>query len=594
MPQYMAPNPSYGRFDSPRSSTHTLDSPSSANPFRDSNLSLSASTIRAKYGLLDDTTLFSNDDFGREDDDPLHDPGPSAPRFGKSHYISETGAFRKGSGLTFLGFLNVLTVIALMLGLVFVFAGLPITSWAQETFGHYNSSVSFYDDGAAFVGAPNITTRWIIDPDTPEDAYTKTSADGSTEMQLVFSDEFETDGRLFYPGMDPWWEAQNFRYWQTEDLEWYDPDNVWTEGGNLVLMLSKETNASSHGLGYLGGMLQSWNKFCWTGGQIEVKLSLPGDLTASGLWPAVWMMGNLGHVGYGASLEGMWPYQYDFCDVGTLANQTNPKTGKPTFTAADGDQYHYGDFSYLTATPDRSTSLLESSSVVVPEIDIFEALITDGHGNVSQSVQMAPFNAGYELTHNDSTEYVEFFDTDFMSAPNSYKGGVYQMVISGLSETNGNSYNTSNPDEMATYGVEYKPTHWDGYGTGEITWMQEGESMWRLSDKAVTASEREGISNRTVTGEPLYVIANLGMSPSFQWVDFDNLVFPAYMHIDYIRIYQDADHIDIGCSPEDFPTAAYIERHKPAYVNSNYTTWDDYLADYPNITTPRNRLVDDC
>jgi beta-glucanase (GH16 family) len=32
---------------------------------------------------------------------------------------------------------------------------------------------------------------------------------------------------------------------------------------------------------------------------------LPGSANVLGLWPAVWSMGNLGRVGYGASLEGM-------------------------------------------------------------------------------------------------------------------------------------------------------------------------------------------------------------------------------------------------------------------------------------------------
>jgi hypothetical protein len=39
----------------------------------------------------------------------------------------------------------------------------------------------------------------LIDKDTPQDAYTKSSpVDGKT-TQLVFSDEFETEGRTFYP-----------------------------------------------------------------------------------------------------------------------------------------------------------------------------------------------------------------------------------------------------------------------------------------------------------------------------------------------------------------------------------------------------------
>ena len=40
----------------------------------------------------------------------------------------------------------------------------------------------------------------LIDNDTPQDVYTKTSyIDGST-LELVFSDEFNVEGRSFYPG----------------------------------------------------------------------------------------------------------------------------------------------------------------------------------------------------------------------------------------------------------------------------------------------------------------------------------------------------------------------------------------------------------
>jgi hypothetical protein len=30
------------------------------------------------------------------------------------------------------------------------------------------------------------------------------------------------------------------------------------------------------------------------------------------------------------------------------------------------------------------------------------------------------------------------------------------------------------------------------------------------------------------------------------------------MSVDYIRVYQSSDAINIGCDPKDFPTAAYI------------------------------------
>ena len=56
-------------------------------------------------------------------------------------------------------------------------------------------------------------------------------------------------------------------------------------------------------------MIQSWNKFCFTGGVLELSIQLPGGhadaggiVTISelrfididpGLWPAAWLMGNL-------------------------------------------------------------------------------------------------------------------------------------------------------------------------------------------------------------------------------------------------------------------------------------------------------------
>ena len=51
---------------------------------------------------------------------------------------------------------------------------------------------------------------------------------------------------------------------------------------------------------------------------------------------------------------------------------------------------------------------------------------------------------------------------------------------------------------------------------------------------------------------------NLGISEAFGFVDYDNLKFPATMRVDWIRVYQDPDRKNIGCDPEDFPTAAYI------------------------------------
>lgn len=144
-------------------------------------------------------------------------------------------------------------------------------------------------------------------------------------MELVFSDEFNTDGRTFYPGGsfpsihssapnfiellfidDPYWEAVDLYYWSTGDLEWYvqcfglflscsskllrafvdryDPEAITTLGGFLQITLSEK---QTHNLSYQSGMMSSWNKFCFTGGILETSLVLPGANNVVGLWPAV-------------------------------------------------------------------------------------------------------------------------------------------------------------------------------------------------------------------------------------------------------------------------------------------------------------------
>jgi beta-glucanase (GH16 family) len=53
----------------------------------------------------------------------------------------------------------------------------------------------------------------LIDKDTPQDVYTKASPYDGRQLQLVFSDEFNINGRTFWPGDDPFWEATDLWYW---------------------------------------------------------------------------------------------------------------------------------------------------------------------------------------------------------------------------------------------------------------------------------------------------------------------------------------------------------------------------------------------
>lgn len=138
-----------------------------------------------------------------------------------------------------------------------------------------------------------------------------------------------------------------------------------------------------------------------------------------------------------------------------------------------------------------------------------------------------------------------------------------------------------------------------------ITWVARNTTAWTVYADGVGADDTVEISARPIPQEPMvspspspspfsifqspttatyartlfcmqYILANLGISTSFTTIDYDDLIFPAIMQLDYIRVrptpgffllgfqllsrqvYQRTDSINIGCDPSDFPTADYI------------------------------------
>jgi hypothetical protein len=55
---------------------------------------------------------------------------------------------------------------------------------------------------------------------------------------------------------------------------------------------------------------------------------------------------------------------------------------------------------------------------------------------VSQSFQVAPFDYGYEYDNKSS-----YIADDTITKYNSYKGGIYQQAVSGVSDVPDDSYN---------------------------------------------------------------------------------------------------------------------------------------------------------
>ncbi|GBE78036.1 beta-glucan synthesis-associated [Sparassis latifolia] len=533
-------------------------------------------SISDKFSLAPDPSSWGADlslDHPEIDDD-LHNPDPRRDR---KH--DQGGHIFTARGVVNLGCLAIL-----LTGLVTLFAGYPLISHFTK---HRPSKNGGFNIGGmnASGQVPSMPGNFgLVDTDTPKEALYKSDYINNKKWQLVFSDEFNVDGRSFWPGDDPYWEAVDLHYWQTNNMEWLDPTAITTSNGSLKITLSAKEN---HNLNYTSGMMTTWNKFCFTGGLVEVSAVLPGINNIVGFWPAVWTMGNLGRAGYGASLEGMWPYTYDYCDVGTMPNQT--RNSLPLAAMENGDPTNGDILSYLPgqrlsrcSCPGSSHPgpMHEDGTFVgrsAPEIDIFEAQITGDplSGQVSQSSQWAPFNHQYLWDNTTETYSITNTTATFL---NPYLGGAFQQATSGVTENNQQAYELTGA-EYAVYGYQYQP----GFDGAYIAWIANNQVAWVLQQSGMVADPIVEINQRPVPQEAMYIIVNLGMSKNFGTVDLEHLPFPATMSIDYIRVYQDPSKINVGCDPKDFPTAAYINQYMEAYTNPNLTTWrGDFGQPFPN------------
>lgn len=206
---------------------------------------------------------------------------------------------------------------------------------------------------------------------TPQPTLEPTLLDTNDESayHLVMSDEFNIDGRSFVDGHDPKWTALDKNDYTNGALHYYSPDNIKTENGDLVITTEAKTTqfvGFNDTLGksevstknFKSAMLQSWNKFCFTGGIIEAEIQLPGKPDVSGLWPAFWLLGNIARHTYVGSTNHIWPWSSTSCTEYSKHQQR---------LSACLKAQHYG----LESGVGRGA----------PEIDIFEVQAGDTKAN---------------------------------------------------------------------------------------------------------------------------------------------------------------------------------------------------------------------
>jgi beta-glucanase (GH16 family) len=126
--------------------------------------------------------------------------------------------------------------------------------------------------------------------------HSSVAATDNAKYKLVWSDEFNTDGR---PDSSNWRYEQGFV--RNEEFQWYQPDNTRCESGYLIIEAKREQKPNPRyekgsndwrkkreTINYSSSCLITAGKKAWLYGRFEMR----GRIDISdGIWPAWWTLG---------------------------------------------------------------------------------------------------------------------------------------------------------------------------------------------------------------------------------------------------------------------------------------------------------------
>lgn len=80
-------------------------------------------------------------------------------------------------------------------------------------------------------------------------------------------------------------------------------------------------------------------------------------------------------------------------------------------------------------------------------------------------------------------------------------------------------------------------------------------------------SNGQSIGDRLIPHEAMYIILNVAMADTSWSRVSDALQYPAVMLVDYVRVWQRAAAINVGCNPPSYPTQQEIACKKEEYLS---------------------------
>lgn len=422
-----------------------------------------------------------------------------------------------------------------------------------------------------FGGSSGENESWI-DPETPLDVYTaQVPATGARigsntshyTYKLIFSDEFNDSKRTFGAGFDRKWTAIDIRDETNMGQHYFLPQAVQIDKDNLIITTSKP-KTKYRGAEYVSGSLQTWNKFCFTGGFVEVRAILPGKWGVPGTWPAIWIMGNLGRAAFLGSQEGTWPWSFDACapyvEKAQKVTQKISACGNLT-DKDDPESYpeHYG----LSPFKGRGAT----------EIDVIEAQIRarDEPAFISTSLQIRPslypnLRPDSETLPKPGQWYQGLAFGDNTRINSDYYGENGLDAVSALTQLESNAFLSYH-----LYQLDWSPGP-EGY----IRWWMDGNFLFEIPGSALSVWS-QGVPPRQIPVEPSYLILSTAVSEKFSPPCVGQIcdsLWPSNFTIDYVRLYQGNPnrYTSIGCNPKGFETSSWINAHPVDYGLPWYTS----------------------
>ena len=434
-----------------------------------------------------------------------------------------------------------------------------------------------------------------VDPDSlPEDMYTSSYHDGST-YDLVMSDEFEVDGRRFDDGHDPRWTAIHKDDYTNNALQYYNRNLVKTKHGKLVIntimedVSFKAEDKESGKLktmtkNYQSAMVQGWNKFCFTGGIVEMRARLPGSHKIGGLWPAMWLLGNLARATYVGSSDNVWPWSYNQCKQKLQFGQE---------ISACNSVNHYDMHAFMGRG--------------APEIDLLEAMpgveilkkTNIKKPYFSSSLQVSPGLLEFRPEVGDIPMKGKWYEKDLEYGKEMNTS--LNIFFYGVKLDNLKDKRKAYQADAVSANTNIGQTHFDDFHTYRLEWTpgQHGHLKWYLDGIFLYSIGKNAlnITGAQIPEEPMYLLLNTAMSKTWGFPQpcpegcacdcydcrdekcscalptnmCDN--FPAEFEIDWVRLYQKVNDSSqtIGCSTTDYPTSRYIKGHKKLFMGEHDT-----------------------